>query len=282
MIVVVGGTGRLGSLVTELLLDGGERVRVVARHPDRAARALPGPDVLSADVRDPRTLAAPLAGADVVVSAVHGLDPAAGQSPAAVDRDGNANLVRAAVDVGAAVVLASVVGAGPDSPLEIARMKWAAEEQLRASGAPWTVVRATAFLELWTELLRTTARRSGVPTVFGRGANPINFVPVHQVALAVTRAATDPSLRGKVIEVGGPENLTLTELATRVSGGRPPRHVPQAVLRAVSVLAAPVRPGQARLARQALAMDAAPLKFDTGTSLARYPWLRSGVADAEA
>ena len=228
-----------------------------------------------ADVRDPRTLAAPLEGADVVVSAVHGLDPAARQSPAAVDRDGNASLVRAAVAAGAAVVLVSVVGAGPDSPLEIARMKWAAEEQLRVSGAPWTIVRATAFLELWTELLRTTARRSGVATVFGQGTNLVNFVPVQQVAVAVARAATDPSLRGQVIEVGGPENLTLTELATRVSGGRPPRHVPRAVLRAVSILAAPVKPGPARLVQQALAMDSAPLEFDAGPSLRQYPWLRS-------
>jgi NADH dehydrogenase len=282
MIVVVGGTGRLGHLVAERVLGEGEPVRVVARHPDRCARPLPGADVVSADVRDPRTLAAALAGANVVVSAVHGLDPAAGQSPAAVDRDGNANLIRAAVDADAAVVLVSVVGAGRDSPLEIARMKWAAEEQLRASGAPWTIVRATAFRDLWTELLQATARRSGVPTVFGRGTNPVNFVSVQQVAVAVARASTDPSLRGEVIEVGGPENLTLTELATRVSGGRPPRHVPRAVLRAVSVLAGPVRPAQARLARQAHVMDSAPLGFDPGPSLARYPWLRDTDADADA
>jgi NADH dehydrogenase len=275
MIVVVGGTGRLGRLVVERLLREGEPVRVVARHTDGDARRLPGLDVVSADVRDPRTLAAPLEDADVVVSAVQGLDPAGRQSPAAVDRDGNINLVRAAVAAGAAVVLVSVVGAGPDSPLEIARMKWAAEEQLRASGAPWTIVRATAFLELWTELLQMTARRSGVATVFGRGTNLVNVVPVQHVAVAVARAATDPSLRGQVIDVGGPENLTLTELATRVSDGRTPRHVPRPVLRAVSILAAPVKPGQARLARQALAMDSAPLAFDAGPSLTRYPWLPS-------
>jgi uncharacterized protein YbjT (DUF2867 family) len=275
MIVVVGGTGRLGRLVVERLLQEGERVRVVARHAGRDASPVPGIEVVTADVRDPRTLAAPLEGADVVVSAVHGLAPEAGQSPTAVDRDGNGNLVQAAVAAGAAVVLVSVVGAGPDSPLEIARMKWAAEEQLRASGAPWTIVRATAFLELWTELLRSTARRSGVATVFGRGTNLVNFVPVQRVAAAVARAATDPSLRGQVIEVGGRENLTLTELATRVTDGRPPRHVPRPVLKAVSILAAPVKPAQARLVRQALAMDCASLEFDAGPSFSQYPWLRN-------
>jgi uncharacterized protein YbjT (DUF2867 family) len=281
MIVVVGGTGRLGRLVVERLVEEGERVRVVARHTERDTCLLPGVDVVSADVRDPSTLAAALEGADVVVSAVHGLDPAAGQSPATVDRDGNTNLVHAAVAAGAAVVLVSVVGAGPDSPLEIARMKWAAEEQLRVSGVPWTIVRATAFLELWTELLRTTARKSGIATVFGRGTNLVNFVPVQHVAVAVARAATDPSLRGQVIEVGGPENLTLTELATRVSDGRPPRHIPRPILRAVSILAAPVKPGQARVAKQALAMDSASLEFDAGPSIRQYPWLRNADADTE-
>src|SRR5204862_6626823 len=110
MIVVVGGTGRLGRLVVERLLEEGERVRVVARHTERDTSVLPGVDVVSADVRDPSTLAAALEGADVVVSAVHGLDPAGRQSPTAVDRDGNTNLVHAAVAAGAAVVLVSVVG----------------------------------------------------------------------------------------------------------------------------------------------------------------------------
>ena len=83
-------------------------------------------------------------------------------------------------------------------------MKYAAEQHLRASGVPWTIVRATAFLETWTALLEQTASCSGRPLVFGRGDNPINFVSVDDVAALVERVVVDPSTRGQVFEIGGP------------------------------------------------------------------------------
>ena len=93
--------------------------------------------------------------------------------------------------------------------MELFRAKYAAEQHLRASGAPWTIVRATAFVELWAEIMAK-------PIVFGRGDNPINFVSVIDVAAVVVRAIVDPALRGTVLEVGGPENITFNELAARL------------------------------------------------------------------
>ena len=105
----------------------------------------------------------------------------------------------------------SVVGAAADHPMELFRAKFAAEEHLRASGAPWTIVRATAFVELWAEIMAK-------PIVFGRGDNPINFVSVNDVAAVVERAVIDPTLRGKVLEVGGPQNVTFNEFETLLAG----------------------------------------------------------------
>ena len=48
-----------------------------------------------------------------------------------------------------------------------------------------------------------------------------------------------------------------------------------------SVGETPVKPGQARLAKQALAMDSASLEFDAGPSIRQYPWLRNADADTE-
>jgi NADH dehydrogenase len=199
--------------------------------------------------------------------------PSGDGSPTSVDWLGNRNVVDAAAGAGAAVVMLSVVGAGPNSPMELFRMKWRAEEYLRASRVPWTVVRATAFAELWAEILRSTASKSGRVQVFGRGENPINFVSVADVATAVVHAVTDPALRGQVLTVTGPENLTFNEFAARVGEGRPPRHVPRAGLRAMAVLARPVRPGLARSARAALAMDTADMAVDSAPGHAAYPWL---------
>jgi uncharacterized protein YbjT (DUF2867 family) len=137
-------------------------------------------------------------------------------SPASVDRDGNRHLVDAAVRTGAAVILMSVVGAAADSPMELFQMKYAAEQHLRARGTAWTIVRSTAFRELWIALMIDTTDRAGRVLVFGKGDNPINFVSVNDVAAPVDRVIADPAIRGQVVEIGGPQNLTLTELATAI------------------------------------------------------------------
>jgi NADH dehydrogenase len=270
-VVVVGGTGRLGQRVVALLLASGRTVRVVAR--SSAAALPPGAEFMAADVTRRDSLPPALRDATVVVSAMHGMDPTSGQSPRSVDRDGNIDLIKAARAVGARMVLVSVIGASPDHPLELHRMKYAAEQALRAGPPDWTIVRGSAYVEMWAELLAQTAQRSGRPTVFGHGENPINFVSVQDVATAVARAATDQTLDGHIIEVGGPENLTLNEIASRVAGGAPPRHIPPIALKAMALLAAPVRPAQARLARTALLMDQADLTFDSAASKAAHPWL---------
>lgn len=275
MITVVGGTGRLGRLVSARLVADGRSVRVVARSAPQ--RPVPDAEFMTADVRDASSLPSALAGSNVVVSAVHGMDPAGHESPHDVDRDGNRNLIAAAREVGADVVLMSVVGARADHPIELFRMKAAAEAALRPDEAAadpwWTIVRATAFADLWLELFRSSAGSSGVPKVMGPGRNAVNFVAADDVAMAVARAATDTSLRGCIIEVAG-ENLSQTELATLVTApGRQPAHVPTPVVWAVGNVLRPFRPGLARAARQSIVMERIPMGTDPGPGHADHPWL---------
>ena len=259
MITVVGGTGLLGSALIPLLHERGATVRVASRRASLAPELRQMvTDVVAADVREPATLGAAVTGSDVVVSAVHGVAPGdRHSSPATVDVAGNAHLVDAAASAGADVVLLSIVGAAPDGG-ELQRAKWAAEQYLRGSGVPWTIVRATAYLEQWEQMLRGSGER---PTVFGRGANPVNLVPVAAVARVVADACVDPGDRGHVLEVRGERDLTLTELAASVCPpGVRPRHVPRPVLHAMGQLARPVRPDLARLARMGAWMDTADLR----------------------
>lgn len=271
MIAVVGGTGRLGRLVTTRLVGAGEQVRVLARSAPEAPFS--GSEFAPLDLRDHRTTRPAIEGAATVVAAAHGMDPSGGESPASVDRDGNIALVDAARQEGADVVLVSVVGASPDHPLELHRMKWAAEQHLRSSGVGCTIVRASAFAEMWIEMLRRSTAGGQGPQVFGEGENPVNFVSVADVAVAVARAATDLALRGSVVDVGGPEDLTLDELARLVRPGVEPRHVPRPALRVMGQAARPFRPSLARLARMSLAMDRADLRFDATPARTAYPWL---------
>lgn len=273
MILVAGGTGRLGSLLVSQLATSGLDVRVLTRDPRRASH-LSGvaTEIASGDVRDRPSIERAMVGVSTVVSAVHGFAGPGRVTPASVDRAGNANLVDAAATAGADVVLMSVVGASAHSPMELFRAKHDAEAHLRASGAPWTIVRSTAFVELWAEIMKK-------PLVFGRGDNPINFVSVRDVAAVAARAVVDPSLRRQVLEVGGPQNLTFNELAAllqevRGSTGKV-HHVPRSILRAMAPLA--------RQPRAGITMDTADMTFDvTGRSDLPLTDLRTALSRAAA
>jgi NADH dehydrogenase len=279
VILVAGGTGTLGTRLVPRLLGHGLPVRIFTRNPDRAGVPASGSvEVIRGDVRDRESVRRALEGVDIVVSAVHGF-AGQGSSPAAVDRDGNVNLVDAASARGSSVVLMSIVGAAAGHPMDLMRMKYAAEEHLSVSRAPWTIVRATAYLETWTGLLEMTASRSGRPLVFGRGDNRINFVSAHDVAALVERAVLEPATRGHLIEIGGPEDLSLNQMAAALQQARGrsgrPRHVPRSLLRAVALGLRPLRPDLARQAQAALVMDTTDMAFDASAVRAAHPDLPS-------
>ena len=189
MILIAGGTGRLGSLLVHRLEARGETVRVLTRDPRRAEQLPSGVEVAIGDVRDAASLTGAVAGAATVVSAVQGFAGPGGGSPGSVDRDGNKHLIDAAVRGRRRLhpeVRRRSRGRQPDGtvPHEVgSRAVPAATAGLRA-----TIVRATAFRELWEELIGQTAGRSGRPLVFGKGNNPINFVSAFEVAACLEQA----------------------------------------------------------------------------------------------
>lgn len=259
MILVAGGTGRLGSQVVRSLLAGGHDVRVLARGTRPPPADITGADVIAGSVTDPSVVARAVQGVDRVVSAVTGFPFV---SPARVDLQGTRVLVSAAEAVGAEVLLVSVAGASPDSPMGLFRAKYHAEQVLGRARVSGTIIRAEAFADLWIDLLRTSAGRSRRPLVFGRGDNPMGWVAVRDVAALTVRATESGALRGSTLTISGPQRLSLTDLAHRVmaANGWPgsPRHVPTRALRLAARL-----PGRAgRQAEAALAMDVMPAALD--------------------
>ena len=276
MIVIAGGTGTLGTRLVPRLAGQGLAVRVLTRDPARAQHLTrPGVEVVRGDVRDPATIAPALRGAATVISAVHGFAGPGGVSPASVDRAGNAHLIGAAARIGAAFVLVSVAGASPGHPIELFRAKHAAEEMLRASSIPWTIVRATAFMETWGTIMGQPLQTSGKILVFGRGDNPINFVSATDVAALISRAATSPSLRSQILELGGPDNLTFNEVAAilqQTTGRRGTvRNIPRPALQTMAWLTATIKPALARHSRAALAMDTIDMTFDPAATRQAFP-----------
>ena len=270
MIVVTGGTGTLGTLVVRRLSDRGRDVRVLTRDPARAAHLPAAVQIVTGDLLDPATSAQAVRGCTTVVSAAHGFLGPGKPSPGAIDRDANRTLINASCAAGVQhFVLISVLGAAPDHPMSLHRAKYAAEQALITSGLPWTIVRSAAFLESWSGVISGKLATGGPALVLGPGLNPINFVSARDVAAVVELAVEDPSMRGKLVEVAGPENLSFSQIAARliVASGKPGRirHIPLPALRAMSVLARPLSPASARQARAAVVMNTTDMTFDVST-----------------
>ena len=192
-VVVIGGTGLIGSKVIEKLNSHGHEA--VAAAPQTGVNTLTG-----------EGLAAALAGADVVVDVSN--------SPSFADDDvmhffvtSTGNLLQAEKEAGVGHHVAlSVVGTGtlPDSGY--LRAKAAQEELITASGVPFSIVRATQFFEF-------TKPIADASTVDGA----LHLAPVHyqpmasdDVASAVAKTAVSPALGG-VKEIGGPERVRMDE-----------------------------------------------------------------------
>jgi NADH dehydrogenase len=197
-------------------------LRVLTRDLARA-RHLEGAHVepVVGSVRDPRAVERAVSGVRTVVSAIHGLVGSGADSPRTVDEEGNANLIRASQQHGVEhFVLISIHGARPGHPLELARRTYAAEEQLRASSLAWTIIRPTAYMETWAGVLGEPLLRTGSTRIFGGGSNPVNFVSAHDVARLVELSVVERSLRGALVEIGGPEDLTLRQFVDLPAGDR--------------------------------------------------------------
>jgi uncharacterized protein YbjT (DUF2867 family) len=269
MILIVGASGRLGSVVVRHLLAQGKSIRVMTRNPLSLAHLKQQEvEIVSGDLRDRASLASACQGVEQVLAAAHALDGKGDNNPRTVDDMGNRHLIDAAKAEGVKhFIFVSVQGASPDSPLEFFRIKYRTEEYLRASGLSFTILRPGAYMELWAQLIGQPVREQGKTIIFGRGNNPINFVSVQDVARFVRIALDDPRTRNAVIEVGGPENLTMnqvTEIFERSSRRQAKkRHIPLPMMRVMSILMRPLNPAMSRLIGNGIYMDTANLRYDT-------------------
>src|SRR3984893_2441831 len=155
MILIVGASGRLGSVVAERLLAQGKAVRAMTRTPLNLAHLKQqGAEIVSGDLRNPASLLSACQGVEQVVAAAHALVGKGDNNPQTVDDEGNRHLIDAAKAAGVKhFIFVSVQGASPDSPLEFFRIKYRTEEYLRASGLNFTLLPSSAVIELCAQFL---------------------------------------------------------------------------------------------------------------------------------
>jgi uncharacterized protein YbjT (DUF2867 family) len=277
MILVVGGTGLLGGAIAARLLDQGRPVRALVRDVDRAAALQQrGARLAVGDLRDRASLQAACDGVTHVITTANAFMGRGDNSVAAVDRQGNRDLIDAAREAGVRqFVFTSALLSDIFNGEAFFAAKFATEAYLRASGLTYTILHPTAFMDVWAQIIGEPVLKGATAMVFGPGTHPVNFVAVDNVADVAVLTIDDPGAFNQVVEIGGPENLTLNEVVAIFEriGGRPARrrHMPVALLRALGTL---LRPFNGPLARQMNAgafTGSGPLTFDPRAMLERYP-----------
>jgi uncharacterized protein YbjT (DUF2867 family) len=229
-IVVIGGTGLIGSKLVKKLREHGQEV--IAASPASGVNSLTGEGLADA-----------LKGASVAVDVTN----SPSWEDAAVLRffeTSTRNLLKyeAAAGVGHHVAL-SVVGTERLLESGFFRAKIAQENLIKVSSIPYSIVRATQFFEFVEKIadLSTEGNKVRLP--------PALFQPMaaDDVASGVARIATNAPVNGTV-EIGGPEQFRLDELVRRdLAASQDPREVisdPQAGYVGIAVSERALVPGR--------------------------------------
>ncbi len=196
-IVVIGGSGLIGSKTVAILRQGGHEV--VAASPKSGINTITGVGLKEA-----------MAGAQVVIDVAN--------SPSFEDKavleffeTSGRNLLAAEAAAGVRHHVAlSIVGTDRTPDNGYFRAKVAQEKLIEASGTPYTIIRATQFLEFLGTIAATSADGNMIrlsPGLFQPIAADDVAVIVADVALAAPRSG--------IVDIAGPERAPFNEIIAR-------------------------------------------------------------------
>lgn len=238
MILVTGGSGFIGRRVVARLVDGGHKVRVLARGQHHAD--LPeGVEVAQGSVVSGEGLPEAMAGVEKVVHLVAIIRETGEQSFEAVIWRGTERVVEAAKVAGVKkIVYVSAIGAQDNPTYPYLQAKWQAERSVARSGLNHTILRPSIVFGEGDEFINALAglvRYNPLVPVAGDGKSRFQPIWVEDLVTCVVGCLEEGAHDGEVLEVGGPEHLSYDEMLDIVKEAlgksRMRLHVPLAVMR---------------------------------------------------
>ncbi|WP_350281223.1 NAD(P)H-binding protein [Kribbella sp. HUAS MG21] len=196
-ILVTGGTGTIGRHVVPQLQAAGHTVRVLSRHAGDRGDGVEyfAVDLLTGDGLDRATK-----GVDVIVHLAGGPKG---------DEIGTRNLVAAAERAGVRHLVHISVTAVDQLPLTYFKSKLGAEQAVRGSSVPWTVLRVAQLHDFAWNAVRAMAKSPMLPAPGGLRFQPVDVRDVADRLVELTLGQP----QGLVPDLVGPKVYTMTELA---------------------------------------------------------------------
>jgi uncharacterized protein YbjT (DUF2867 family) len=200
-VLITGGRGRLGRIIAPLLTDKGHTVRIMSRS---AAKSDSPYEWAQADLETGEGLREAVAGTEVIIHSASNFVKSS-QS----DVEGTKRLLQLASEEGVKHLLyISIVGIEKFPKFSYYKSKLLAEQAIKSTNVPYTILRATQF-HYFIDILLGLQRRSPVmllPTNWQFQLIDPDEVAARMVELVEAGAS------GHVADIGGPEVLSLGEL----------------------------------------------------------------------
>jgi uncharacterized protein YbjT (DUF2867 family) len=253
-VLVAGATGQLGSAVARQLLEAGVPIRALARNREKLQPlADAGAEVAAVDLMDNRALADACKGITQIVSTANNNRGSGATSPGKIDLTAHQNLAAATRNARVKrLMYVSYRFVSQDEAVDIFRVKWYIEDAIKRSGVPYAFVRPSLFMDVWFDhVMADRVRKKGGAVIFGDGSAVQNWIAVDDVARYVVAIVKDESVVNEAVEVGGPSNMSLNDVATLIerhhgaSGRR--QHIPVWSLKLLPPVVRFVNEIQARL-----------------------------------
>jgi len=249
LVVLIGGSGFIGSHLAQDLLDRGARLRIASRNPEKAFKLKPLANLgqlqmAHCDAANRRHVEACVAGADAVVYLVGTF----GKNQRALQAQGAGYAAQAAAQNGASsFVYVSAIGADAGKDTGYFCTKGEGEDNVLAAFPKATIIRPSAvfgeeagFVQLFAQLVQTMP---ALP-IFG-AQSQLQPVWVDDLAQAIGNALANPAKHGgKTYEAAGPDVMTMEQIHHDIAKAqaRSPIFFPMPDLLAKVVAAMPLTP----------------------------------------
>lgn len=230
VILVTGASGYIGSHATKTAAGGGEPVRAFVR-PGTGSEELAflrslGAEVAFGEAEDPEAVSKALAGCRAVIHCVGGIQPSRRGDFRSLHQGPAEALAQAASQEGPErIVLVSAVGVSPGAASAYHRTKARAEEILREAFPQTAIVRPSLVYghsgglrdsKLMVRLTTYLRGRKPLPLA-GGGLALVQPLFVGDLARALVLSAAEGVAAGGLVELGGPERMTLLAWVERVA-----------------------------------------------------------------
>lgn len=215
-IAITGGTGFIGTHLTNRLVSEGHEVVHIAR-----SRRHDGVEFVTSDLSDVETLETAFANCDAVAHCA-GINRETGkQTYRAVHVEGTRNVLAAAHATGIKrIVLVSFLRARPECDSPYHESKWAAEELVHNSGIDYTILKPGVIYGRGDHMLDHLSHALHTFPFFalvGLHDKSVRPLAVEDMVHVMRAALVDGRLKNQTLAVVGPEEIYLSEAVRRVA-----------------------------------------------------------------